>query len=125
MKREIINTKNAPAPIGPYSQAVKANGFIFVSGCIPIKPDTNELVSDVKEASKTVFTNLNNILEAGGSDIGNIVKITIFLSDMANFQEVNQIYSTFVKEPFPARTTVAVKDLPRSVCLEVDAIAIV
>jgi 2-iminobutanoate/2-iminopropanoate deaminase len=124
MKREIINTKNAPAPIGPYSQAVKANGFIFVSGCIPIKPDTNELVSNVKEASKTVFTNLKNILEAGGSDIGKMVKITIFLSDIADFQEVNQIYSTFVKEPFPARTTVAVKDLPKSVCLEVDAIAL-
>lgn len=124
MKPKIINTKNAPAPIGPYSQAVKANGFIFVSGCIPIKTDTNELVSDLKEASKLVFSNLKNILEAGGSDMSKIVKTTIYLSDMSYFQEVNQIYSMFVKEPYPARTTVAVKELPRSACLEVDAIAL-
>lgn len=124
METEIINTKNAPAPIGPYSQAVKANGFIFVSGCIPIEPDTNKIISDVKQAAKVVFSNLKNILEAGGSDLSKLVKITIFLSDMAGFQEVNQVYSTFVKEPFPARTTVSVKELPKSVCLEVDAIAL-
>ncbi len=125
MKPEIINTKNAPAPIGPYSQAVKANGFIFVSGCIPVKPDTNELVGDIKEASKLVFLNLKNILEAGGSNMSKIVKTTIYLSDMSHFQEVNLVYSTFVKEPYPARTTVAVKELPKSACLEVDAIALV
>jgi 2-iminobutanoate/2-iminopropanoate deaminase len=125
MKPEIIDTKNAPAPIGPYSQAVKANGFIFVSGCIPIKPETNEIVTEVKEAAKAAFTNLKHILEAGGSGMDRIVKTTIYLSDMSYFQEVNQIYSIFVKEPYPARTTVAVKELPKSSCLEVDAIALV
>jgi 2-iminobutanoate/2-iminopropanoate deaminase len=124
MKKEIIRTKNAPATIGPYSQAVKANGFIFVSGCIPLTPDTNEIVSDLKQATGLVFSNLKNILEAGGSDLSKLVKVTIFLSDMSVFQEVNKIYSGFVTEPFPARTTVAVKELPRSVCIEVDAIAL-
>jgi 2-iminobutanoate/2-iminopropanoate deaminase len=124
MKKQIINTKKAPEPVGPYSQAIKANGFIFVSGCIPVTPDTNTVVTDVKEAAKLVFSNLKNILEAGGSDLTKLVKTTIFLSDNSMFKEVNQIYSEFVKEPFPARTTVAVKELPRLVCLEVDAIAL-
>jgi 2-iminobutanoate/2-iminopropanoate deaminase len=124
MKKQIINTKKAPEPIGPYSQAIKANGFIFVSGCIPVMPDTNTVVTDIKEAAKLVFSNLKNILEAGGSDMSKLVKTTIFLSDVSSFQEVNQIYSEYVKEPFPARTTVAVKELPRSVRLEVDAIAL-
>jgi 2-iminobutanoate/2-iminopropanoate deaminase len=124
MKKQIINTKKAPEPIGPYSQAIKANGFIFVSGCIPVMPDTNTVATDIKEAAKLVFSNLKNILEAGGSDMSKLVKTTIFLSDISMFKEVNQIYSEFVKEPFPARTTVAVKELPRSVCLEVDAIAL-
>ncbi|MFH0976722.1 MAG: Rid family detoxifying hydrolase [Spirochaetota bacterium] len=124
MKKEIINTNNAPAPVGPYSQAVKANGFIFVSGCIPLTPDTNEIVSDVKEAARLVFSNLKNILEAGGSDFSKVVKVTIFLSDMSMFQEVNKIYSEFAVEPFPARSTIAVKELPGSVCIEADAIAL-
>ena len=124
MDRHIIKTNKAPEPIGPYSQAVKANGFIFVSGCIPVKPQTNEVVGEIKEASKLVFTNLKNILEAGSSGMDKIVKVTIYLTDIASFQEVNQIYSEFVKDPYPARSTVAVKELPRSVCLEVDAIAL-
>jgi 2-iminobutanoate/2-iminopropanoate deaminase len=124
MKKQTIKIKNAPDPVGPYSQAVKANGFIFVSGCIPMKPDTNEIVTDMKEAAKLVFLNLKNILEAGGSDLSKLVKVTIFLTNIAEFPVVNQIYSDLIKEPFPARTTVAVKELPRSVCLEVDAIAL-
>ena len=124
MDSQIIKTNNAPEPIGPYSQAVKSNGFIFVSGCIPVKPDTNEVAGDIKEAARLVFTNLKNILEAGGSGMDQIVKVTIYLTDIASFQEVNQIYSEFVKKPYPARTAVAVKELPRSVCLEVDATAI-
>lgn len=125
MNKEAIISKKAPEPIGPYSQAIKANGFIFVSGCIPLVPGTNEEVKDVKEATRLVFSNLRNILEAGGSDLSKLVKVTVFLSDMSIFQEVNQVYSEIVKEPFPARTTVAVKELPRSVCIEIDAIAII
>lgn len=124
MNKEAIISKKAPEPIGPYSQAIKANGFIFVSGCIPVTPDTNTVVKETKEATRLVFSNLSSILEAAGSDLSKLVKVTVFLSDMSIFQEVNQVYSEIVKEPFPARTTVAVKELPRSVCIEVDAIAV-
>lgn len=95
-----------------------------MSGCIPVTPDTNTVVKETKEATRLVFSNLSNILEASGSDLSKLVKVTVFLSDMSIFQEVNQVYSEIVKKPFPARTTVAVKELPRSVCIEVDAIAV-
>ena len=120
---EIIDTKKAPGAIGPYSQATKANGFIFVSGQLPIDPTTGELKSDVKEATLQSLTNIKNILIEGNSDIDHIVKVNIFLSDMSDFGACNEVYNEFFKAPYPARACVAVKTLPKNAVLEIEAIA--
>ena len=120
---EIIDTKKAPGAIGPYSQATKANGFIFVSGQLPIDPITGELKSDVKEATLQSLTNIKNILIEGNSDIDHIVKVNIFLSDMSDFGACNEVYNEFFKAPYPARACVAVKTLPKNAVLEIEAIA--
>lgn len=121
---EIIKSNNAPKAIGPYSQAVKANGFIFVSGQLPLDPLTGELKNDVKEATIQSLTNIKNILEAGNSDVNHIVKVNIFLANMDDFNKVNEAYNSFFTEPYPARACVAVKTLPKNAVLEIEAIAV-
>lgn len=122
--KKIINTSNAPAPIGPYSQAVLANGFLYVSGQIPINPATGELTIDsVKAETEQVMRNLNAVLIEAGFEFRDIVKTTIFLSDMSLFNEVNEVYSGYFKADFPARETVAVKGLPKAVNVEISVIA--
>lgn len=121
---EIIKSNNAPKAIGPYSQAVKANGFIFVSGQLPLDPLTGELKNDVKEATIQSLTNIKNILEAGNSDVNHIVKVNIFLANMDDFNKVNEAYNSFFNEPYPARACVAVKTLPKNAVLEIEAIAV-
>ncbi|KEQ29272.1 RidA family protein [Pedobacter antarcticus] len=122
--KKIINTSNAPAPIGPYSQAVLANGFLYVSGQIPINPATGELSKDsIKAETEQVMRNLNAVLMEAGFEFKHIVKTTIFLSDMALFNEVNEVYAGYFKSDFPARETVAVKGLPKAVNVEISVIA--
>lgn len=119
-----INAKNAPAAIGPYSQAIEVNNMIFVSGQIPVDPMTNEIKNDVKEAAHQSLTNMKNILSEAGSDMSKVVKVTIFLKDINDFALVNEVYATYFNKPYPARSCVAVKSLPKDVVLEMEAIAI-
>ena len=124
--KEIINTKNAPAPIGPYNQAVKAGNTLYISGQIPLIPSTMELFSGtIKEETELVMQSLNSILEEAGMNFENVVKTTIFINDMNNFQHVNEVYGQYFQdENAPARETVAVKTLPKSVRIEISMIAV-
>ena len=119
-----LQTNNAPAAIGPYSQAIEVNGFIFASGQIPIDPATGEFVKGgIKEQTRQSLLNAKSILIAAGTDLNRVVKTTVFLSDMANFTAMNEVYSTFFEQPFPARSAVAVKDLPKGALVEVEVLA--
>lgn len=123
--REIITTKGAPEPIGPYSQAIRANGFVFVSGQIPIDPQTGLLVEGGIEAqTRQVLKNLSAILDAAGSEIGKVVKTTVFLADLEDFADFNRVYEEYFREAKPARATVQAARLPRDVAVEVEAIAV-
>ena len=122
--KTIINTSNAPAPIGPYSQAVLANGFLYVSGQVAINPATGELTQDsVKSETEQVMRNLNALLLEAGFEFSHILKTTIFLTDMSLFAEVNEVYGSYFTTDFPARETVAVKGLPKGVNVEISVIA--
>jgi 2-iminobutanoate/2-iminopropanoate deaminase len=122
--KKIINTPNAPAPIGPYSQAVQTGNMLFVSGQIPINPATGEMVMDSIEAEATqVMQNLEAVLTEAGASFDNVVMTTIFLADMGDFAAVNAVYGTFFTADFPARATVAVKTLPKNVNVEISVIA--
>lgn len=124
--KEIINTDMAPKAIGPYSQAVKTNGFVFISGQIPIDPVTNNVIKgDMTEQTLQVLKNISNILKHAGLSFKNVVKTTVYLKDLDKFGEMNQIYGEFFTAPFPARATVEVKNLPKGVDVEIDAIAVV
>ena len=123
--KTIINTNNAPAPIGPYSQAVVAGGFLFVSGQIPINPVTGQLVlNDIKTETKQVMENIKAILTAAGIDFSHVVKTSIFLKDMQNFTDVNEVYGTYFTTDYPARETVQVAALPKNVNVEITVTAI-
>jgi 2-iminobutanoate/2-iminopropanoate deaminase len=125
MSKQIIQTNKVPAPIGPYSQAVIANGFLFASGQIAFDPATGELVlSSIEEETKQVMENIKAILEEANIDFSHIVKTSIFLSDMGLFAAVNQVYGSYFTADFPARETVAVKTLPRSVNVEISITAV-
>ena len=126
MKKEIITTLNAPSPIGPYNQAVKAGNTLYISGQIPLIPSTMELLSgSIKEEAQLVMEHLQSILDAAGMTFKHVVKSTIYLDDMNNFGEVNQLYGTyFDNDNAPARETVAVKTLPKSVRIEISMIAV-
>jgi len=124
MTKQIINTNNAPAPIGPYNQAVKSGNFLFISGQVALKPGTNDLANaDIIEETHQVLQNLKVILAEAGMDFSNIVKTTIFLSDMELFSRVNEIYAKYFEGDFPARETVAVKGLPKNANVEISVIA--
>jgi 2-iminobutanoate/2-iminopropanoate deaminase len=123
--KEFIETKDAPSPIGPYSQAVRANGFVFVSGQIPIDPATGNVVGgDIECQARQVMKNLTAILASAGSGLDRVVKTTVFLADMEDFPRFNQIYGEFLGSSRPARATVQVTRLPKDVLLEVEAIAL-
>ena len=120
-----IQTTKAPAAIGPYSQAVEANGFVFASGQLGINPATGEFVEgDVQAQTRQALTNARAIMNEAGLDLNNVIKTTVFLSDMANFAAMNEIYSEFFSEPYPARSAVAVKTLPKNALVEVECIAV-
>jgi 2-iminobutanoate/2-iminopropanoate deaminase len=119
-----LHTDLAPAAIGPYSQAIEVNGFIFASGQLPIDPATGEFAEGgVKEQTRQSLTNALRILESAGVDLSHVVKTTVFLADMADFAAMNEVYSSFFKAPFPARSAVAVKALPKGALVEIECIA--
>ena len=119
-----IHTNNAPAAIGPYSQAIEVNGFVFASGQIPIDPNTGNFVEGgIKEQTAQALTNAGNILKEAGTDLAHVVKTTVYLADMADFAAMNEVYATFFSQPFPARSAVAVKDLPKGARVEVEVLA--
>lgn len=125
MNKQIISTSNAPAPIGPYSQAVKVSGMLFISGQIAIQPETSELITtDITKETEQVMNNLSAILAKAGLNFGHVVKTTIFLKDMSLFTSVNEVYGRFFKSDFPARETVAVSGLPKNVNVEISMIAV-
>ncbi len=124
--KKIINTEKAPKPIGPYNQAVMKNNTLYVSGQIPMNPATSELVKgDVKEQTRMVMENLKAILHEAGMDFSNVVKCSIFISDMKDFPLINEIYGTYFKEDPPARETVQVAGLPLNVDVEISCIAVI
>jgi len=123
--REIVSTKDAPQAIGPYSQAIKANGFIFTSGQIAIDPATQQIIAgDVAAQTDRVLRNLSEILEAAGSGLGKVVRSTVFLKNMSDFAAMNEIYGKYFTSTPPARSTVEVARLPKDVLVEIDVIAL-
>jgi 2-iminobutanoate/2-iminopropanoate deaminase len=123
--REVISTKDAPQAIGPYSQAIKANGFVFVSGQVAIDPATQQVVAgDAAAQTDRVLRNLSEILEAAGSGLGKVVRATVFLKNMNEFAAVNQVYGKYFSSAPPARSTVEVARLPKDVLVEIDVIAL-
>lgn len=124
--RQRIQTENAPAAIGPYSQAIKAGGFVFCSGQVAIDPRTGQFVAGgVAEQTEQVLKNLSAVLEAAGSSLDQVVKTTVFLADMKEFSAMNEVYARFFSEPPPARATVAAAGLPRDARVEIEAVALI
>ncbi|HVJ28917.1 MAG TPA: RidA family protein [Gammaproteobacteria bacterium] len=125
MPKEPIHTPRAPAAIGPYSQAIRAGSTIYLSGQIPLDPKTMELVKgDIREQARQVFDNLAAVAEAAGGSFANAVRLTIYLTDLANFPVVNEIMAEYCKEPYPARVTIGVAQLPRGAAVEIDGILV-
>ncbi len=123
MKREVINTKNAPGAIGPYSQGIIVGDFVYTSGQIPINPVTGVLETDIKVATKQSMENVKAILEAAGTSLENVVKTSIFLKDLNDFAAVNEVYGTYFTENPPARSCVQVAKLPKDAVIEIEVIA--
>ena len=125
MEKKIINTTSAPAPIGPYNQAIIANNMLFISGQIPLNPETNELITaDITTETHQVMRNLQAILTEAGVSFTHVVKTTIFLKDMSLFSRINEVYGSYFSADYPARETVAVKGLPKDVNVEISMIAV-
>ena len=123
MKKEIISTDKAPQAIGTYSQAVKVNNTVYISGQIPLVPETMEVLDgSVEEQIHLVFKNLQAIITAAGGNFDNVVKLNIFLTDLSNFPTVNQVMAQYFTEPYPARAAIGVKELPKAVAVEMDAV---
>ena len=124
MQKNIISTNKAPQAIGPYSQAVRFDNLLFVSGQIPIEPKSGEILKgNIKEQTKQILENLNSILTTGGSSLNNVLRTTIFLTNLKDYAAVNEMYAQFFEESQPARSTVKVSKLPMDVQIEIDAIA--
>jgi len=125
MPKEPIHTPRAPAAIGPYSQAVRAGSTIYLSGQIPLNPATMELAKgDIRAQTRQAFDNLVAVSEAAGGSLANAVRLTIYLTDLANFPVVNEIMAEYCKEPYPARVTIGVAQLPRGAAVEIDGILV-
>lgn len=123
--KKVIFTKNAPAAIGPYSQAVETDGMVFLSGQIPVNPATGNVVDGgVKEQTAQIFENIKSVLAEAGLTVENIVKTTVFLKDMSLFADMNEVYAGYFDKDFPARSAVAVKSLPKDVMVEIECIAV-
>lgn len=122
---KVLQTEKAPAAIGPYSQAIEVNGFVFASGQISIDPATGEFVEGgIEEQTRQALTNASQIMAEAGIDLSHVIKTTVYLADMSDFAAMNKVYATFFKPPFPARSAVAVKALPKGALVEVECIAV-
>ena len=122
--KKVINTNQAPAAIGPYSQAIKVGNLVYTSGQIPINPATGNFVEGgIKEQTRLSLTNIKAILEEAGLSMNNVVKTTVFLADMNDFADMNSVYAEFFAEPYPARSAVAVKTLPKGALVEIEVVA--
>lgn len=124
MNKEIISTKKAPSAIGPYSQGMIVGDLVFTSGQIPLNPENGELVTEISKATVQVMANLSAVLEAAGSSLEKVIKTTIFLQDLNDFEKVNEIYGDYFKDNLPARSCVQVAKLPKGAIIEIEAIAI-
>lgn len=125
MGKKVIQTDKAPKAIGPYSQAIQAGNLLFLSGQIPIDPKTGELTEgDIRQQTQQVLENIKGLLESQGLGMGDVIKVTIFLKDMGNFNQVNEVYATYFSSSPPARSTIEVAKLPRNVEIEIEAIAL-
>ena len=124
MEKHVIATDQAPAAIGPYSQAIEVNGMIYTSGMIPVIPATGEIVEGIDAQAKQALTNVKNLLESVGSSMDKVVKTMVFIKDMNDFAAVNAVYATFFSGAFPSRSCVEVARLPKDVLIEVEAIAL-
>jgi len=125
MTREVVQTDNAPKAIGPYEQAIRANGFIYTAGQIPIDPKTGSFIEGgITAQTRQVLENLKAVLEAGGSSFDRVVKATVFLKNMADFAAMNDVYAQYLGSAKPARSTVAVAELPRGALIEIDLVAL-
>jgi len=126
VNKKVIQTEKAPKAIGPYSQAIQAGNFLFLSGQIPLDPKTGELVKgDIRKQTQQVLENIKGILESQGLGMENVVKSAIFLKDIANFNQVNEVYATYFPSSPPARSTIEVTKLPRNTDIEIEAIALI
>lgn len=125
MMKKAFVTDRAPKPVGPYSQAVQAGSFLFLAGQVPLTPDGKMIEGDVVEQTRQVLNNLKAVLEKAGATMDQVVKTTIFLKDLGDFETVNRVYSEYFTEPYPARSTVEASKLPKGARLEIDAIAAV
>ena len=124
MNKEIISTKKAPSAIGPYSQGMIVGDLVFTSGQIPLNPENGELVTEISKATVQVMANLSAVLEAAGSSLEKVIKTTIFLQDLNDFEKVNEIYGDYFKDNLPARSCVQVAKLPKGAIIEIEDIAI-
>ena len=126
MSREIVQSDKAPKAIGPYAQAIKANGFVYTAGQVAIRPESGEIVDgDIKAQTRQVFENLAAVLQAAGTSVDQAVKATVFLRYMSDFAAMNEVYAEYLGGATPARSTVAVGELPRGALIEIDLIALV
>lgn len=122
---KVVNTSNAPKPIGPYSQAIEANGLIITSGQLPIDPATGQFApGGIKEQTRQSLLNAQAILKEAGIDLSHVMKTTVFLADMEDFAAMNEVYAEFFSEPYPARSAISVKRLPKDALVEVECIAV-
>jgi len=125
MKKEIIMTENAPAAFGPFCQAMKAKGFVFTSGILPLDPSTGKKVKgDIEKETRQTLDNIKAILEAAGSSLNDVVKVTVYLNDMNDFKMVNEIYGQYFSEPYPARAAIEVSGLAKDAKVEIQATGI-
>lgn len=122
--KNVVNTDRAPKPIGPYSQAIKANGFVYLSGQVALDPQSGEIVgSDIRQQTERVFENIKGILEAAGANLHHVIKATVFLKDMNDFSAMNEVYARYFTVAPPARSTVQVSRLPKDALVEIEIIA--
>jgi len=125
LRREPVKTSNAPAALGPYSQAVRSGDNLYLSGQVPLDPATGKLVDgDISAQARRVFDNLRAVLEAAGASFGDVVRVGIYLTDLKNFTAVNAVMAEYCKEPYPARSTIEVSGLPRGAEVEIDAVLV-
>ena len=120
--QKVISTDKAPGAIGPYSQAIEVNGMVFTSGVIPVDPATGVIPEGIEAQANQAFSNLVNLIEASGTAVNQVIKTTVFIKEMNDFAKINEIYSKYFKEPYPARSCVEVARLPKDVLLEIEAI---